>query len=107
MILRQKDIDLNYQRFLQLGYIRNDYYILNPCKILGFYKIFSKVRYESPLYLPVEGEEFKITEIKLKDQSFIHFIEIDKSKVLYDSLDLKFKGKKFKIISKMIFNYFI
>lgn len=104
---KAKDINLNYRRFLQLGYIRNDCYILNPCKILGFYKIFSRARYEGPLYLPVEGKEFEITEIKLKDQSFTHFIAIDKSKVLYDSLDLKSKGKKFEIISKRIFNYFI
>lgn len=92
---------------MQLGYIRDYCYILNTCKILGFYKIFSKVRYESPLYLPVESKEFEITEIKLKDQSFTHFVAMDKSKVLYDSLDLKSKGKKFEIISKRIFNYFI
>ncbi len=102
-----KDINLNYQRFLQLGYIRNDCYILNPCKILGFYKIFCKVRYESPLYLPVEGKEFEITEIKVKDQAFTHFVAMNKSKVLYDSLDLRSKGKKFEIISKRIFNYYI
>lgn len=104
---KAKDINLNYRRFLQLGYIRNDCYILNPCKILSFYKIFSKVRYESPLYLPVKGKEFEITEIKVKDQAFTHFVAMDKSKVLYDSLDLKSKGKKFEIISKRIFNYYI
>lgn len=104
---KAKDINLNYQRFLQLGYIRNDCYILNPCKILGFYKIFSKVGYESPPYLPVEDKEFEITEIKLKDQAFTHFVATDKSRVLYDSLDLRSKGKKFEIISKRIFNYYI
>lgn len=104
---KAKDINLNYQRFLQLGYIRNDCYILNPCKILDFYKIFSKVRYESLLYLPIGDKEFEITEIKVKDQAFTHFVAMDKSKVLYDSLDLKSKGKKFEIISKRIFNYYI
>ncbi len=104
---KAKDINLNYQRFLQLGYIRNDCYILNPCKILGFYKIFSKVRYESPLYLPIEGKEFEITEIKVKDQAFTHFVAMNKNNVLYDSLDLRSKGKKFEIISKRIFNYYI
>ncbi len=88
-----------------MGCIRNDCYILNPCKILGFYKIFSRVRHESPLSLPVEGKEFEITEIKLKDQSFTHFVAMDKSKVLYDSLDLKSKGKKFEIISNKIIKY--
>lgn len=102
----EKDVNLNYERFLKLGYIRNDCYILNPCKILSCYKIFSRVRYESPLYLPVAGKEFEITEIKLKDQVFVHFIAMDNNKVLYDSLDLRAKGKKFEIISKRIFNYF-
>ncbi|WKC84905.1 DUF261 domain-containing protein [Borreliella lusitaniae] len=104
---KAKDINSNYERFLKLGYIRNDCYILNPCKILSYYKIFSKVRYESPLYLPIVGKEFEISQIKLKDQAFVHFIATSKSKVLYDSLDLKSKGKKFEIISKRIFNYFI
>ncbi|WPM06381.1 DUF261 domain-containing protein (plasmid) [Borreliella sinica] len=102
-----KDVNLNYQRFLELGYIRNDCYILNPCKILEYYKIFSKVRHESPLYLPVAGREFEIAVIKPKDQSFEHFIVMDNNKVLYDSLDLRSKGRKFEIISKRIFNYFV
>ncbi len=102
-----KDVNLNYQRFLELGYIRKDCYILNPCKILSCYKIFSKVRYESPLYLPKAGREFEITEIKVKDRVFVHFLVMDNNKVLYDSLDLKSKGKKFQIISKRIFNYFV
>ncbi|MCD2320765.1 DUF261 domain-containing protein, partial [Borreliella burgdorferi] len=102
-----KDVNLNYQRFLELGYIRKDCYILNPCKILSCYKIFSKVRYESPLYLPKAGREFEITEIKVKDQVFVHFLVMDNNKVLYDSLDLKSKGKKFQITSKRIFNYFV
>ncbi|AJA90710.1 BppB (plasmid) [Borreliella chilensis] len=103
---KAKDINVNYQRFLELGYIRNDCYILNPCKILRYYKIFSKVRYESPLYLPIVGKEFEITEIRLTNKDFVHFIAMDNNKVLYDSLDLKSKSKKFKIISKRIFNYF-
>ncbi|MCD2349294.1 DUF261 domain-containing protein [Borreliella americana] len=102
-----KDVNLNYQRFLELGFIRNDCYILNPCKILSYYRIFSKVRYEGPLYLPKAGIEFEITEIKVKDQGFVHFLVMDNNKVLYDSLDLKAKGKKFQITSKRIFNYFI
>ncbi|ACN52668.1 DUF261 domain-containing protein [Borreliella valaisiana] len=101
---KAKDVNLNYLRFLELGYIRNDCYILNPCKILSCYKIFSKVRYESSLYLPVAGREFEITEIKLKDQDFVHFIVMDNNKILYDSLDLQAKGKKFEIISKRIFD---
>lgn len=102
---KAKDINLNYLRFLKLGYIRNDCYILNPCKILSCYKIFSKVRYESSLYLPVAGKEFEITEIKLKDQDFGHFIVMDNNKVLYDSLDLKAKGKNFEITSKRVFDF--
>ncbi|WNY63352.1 DUF261 domain-containing protein (plasmid) [Borreliella carolinensis] len=102
-----KDVNLNYQRFLKLGYIRNDCYILNPCEILRCYKIFSKVRYESSLYLPKTGREFEITQVKLKGQVFVHFLVMDNNKVLYDSLDLKSKGKKFQIISKRIFNYFV
>ncbi|WP_336510982.1 DUF261 family protein [Borreliella garinii] len=45
-----------------------------------------------------------MTEIKLKDQDFVHFIVMDNNKILYDSLDLQAKGKKFEIISKRIFD---
>lgn len=44
------DINDNYHKFINLGYIKGNCYILNPCKILNHFGITRDVRFENKYY---------------------------------------------------------
>ncbi|WP_418457472.1 DUF261 domain-containing protein [Borreliella andersonii] len=96
------DINAAYYRFLGLDYIKSNCFIKNPCLILNYYGIRSSVRYESLNYLGVLNE-FEISEVKIDKVNGYHFIATKDKEILYDSLDLKPRGKIFKVTSKRIF----
>ncbi|WP_420025322.1 DUF261 domain-containing protein (plasmid) [Borreliella yangtzensis] len=98
------DINAAYYRFLGLDYIRSNCFIKNPCLILNYYGIRSTARYENSLYLAA-ANEFEISEVKIKNVAGYHFIATKEKEILYDSLDLKPRGKEFKITSKRIFKF--
>ncbi|WP_417861761.1 DUF261 domain-containing protein (plasmid) [Borreliella americana] len=96
------EINAAYYRFLGLSYIKSNCFILNPCMILNYYGIRSSVRYESFGYLGALNE-FEISEVKINNVNGVHFIATKDKEILYDSLDLKSRGKIFKVTSKRIF----
>ncbi|WP_417861705.1 DUF261 domain-containing protein [Borreliella andersonii] len=96
------DINEAYYRFLGLDYIKSNCFIKNPCMILNYYGIRSSVRYESLNYLGT-ANEFEISEVKIKGVNGYHFVSTKDKEILYDSLDLKPRGKEFTITSKRIF----
>ncbi|WP_417903090.1 DUF261 domain-containing protein (plasmid) [Borreliella andersonii] len=96
------DINAAYYRFLGLDYIKSNCFIKNSCLILNYYGIRSSVRYESLNYLGVLNE-FEISEVKIDKVNGYHFIATKDKEILYDSLDLKPRGKIFKVTSKRIF----
>ncbi|WP_420025458.1 DUF261 domain-containing protein [Borreliella valaisiana] len=98
------DINAAYYRFLGLDYIRSNCFIKNPCLILNYYGIRSIARYETFRYLAATNE-FEISEVKIKGVSGFHFIATKEQEILYDSLDLKPRGKEFKVTSKRIFKF--
>ncbi|WP_210376705.1 DUF261 family protein, partial [Borreliella valaisiana] len=98
------DINAAYYRFLGLGHIKNNCFILNPCMILNYYGIRSSVRYETSSYFGA-ANEFEISEVKIKGVNGYHFIATKEQEILYDSLDLKPRGKEFKVTSKRIFKF--
>ncbi|WP_215538212.1 DUF261 domain-containing protein [Borreliella bavariensis] len=95
-------INVAYRRFLGLGYIESNCFIKNPCMILNYYGIRTSVRYESFGYFEAENE-FEISEVKIAGVNGSHFLATKEKEILYDSLDLKFNGKIFKVTSKRIF----
>ncbi|MBB6213495.1 DUF261 domain-containing protein (plasmid) [Borreliella californiensis] len=96
------DINVVYYRFIALGYIKSNCFIKNLCMILNCYGIKSSVRYESLNYLCALNE-FEISEVKIDKVNGFHFIATKNEEILYDSLDLKPRGKVFKVTSKRIF----
>ncbi|WP_418909534.1 DUF261 domain-containing protein (plasmid) [Borreliella sinica] len=96
------DINAAYYRFLGLDYIRSNCFIKNPCMILNYYGIRSSVRYEAFNYFGT-ANEFEISEVKIKGVAGFHFIATERQEILYDSLNLKPRGKEFKVTSKRIF----
>lgn len=96
------DINNNYYKFINLGYIKSNCFIVNPCKILMYYGIKSDVRWECNTYISKAGE-FEISEVKIKNVIGTHFIATSNFTVLYDSLRLKEKGTPYHITSKRIF----
>ncbi|WP_210365409.1 DUF261 domain-containing protein [Borreliella valaisiana] len=96
------DINAAYYRFLGFGHIKSNCFILNPCMILNYYGIKSSVRYESFGYFGAVNE-FEISEVKIKSVDGSHFIATKEQEILYDSLDLKPRGKVFRVTSKRIF----
>ncbi len=80
------DINAAYYRFLGLGYIR------------------SIARYETSSYFG-SSNEFEISEVKIKGVNGFHFIATKEQEILYDSLDLKPRGKEFKVTLKRIFKF--
>ncbi len=70
--------------------------------ILNYYGIKSSVRYESFGYFGAVNE-FEISEVKIKSVDGSHFIATKEQEILYDSLDLKPRGKVFRVTSKRIF----
>ncbi|MBB6213795.1 DUF261 domain-containing protein [Borreliella californiensis] len=96
------DINAAYYRFIGLGYIKSNCFIKNPCMMLNYYGIRSSVRYESLNYLCATNE-FEISEVKIDKVNGFHFIATKNEEILYDSLDLKPRGKVFKVTSKRIF----
>ncbi|WP_038363141.1 DUF261 family protein, partial [Borrelia persica] len=51
-----------------------------------------------------ENNEFEISEVKIERVPGYHFIATSNFEVLYDSLDLKKRGKRYRVTSKRIFN---
>ncbi|WP_418456570.1 DUF261 domain-containing protein [Borreliella lusitaniae] len=98
------DINGAYHRFLGLGYIGNNCFIKNPCMILNYYGIKSSGRYESFSYFKASNE-FEISEVKIRGVNGFHFIATQDQEILYDSLDLKPRGKEFRVTSKRIFKF--
>ncbi|WP_418906382.1 DUF261 domain-containing protein [Borreliella tanukii] len=98
------DINASYYRFLGLGYIRSNCFIKDPCMILNYYGIRSSARYETSRYFGT-ANEFEISEVKIKGVAGFHFIATKEQEILYDSLDLKPRGKEFKVTSKRIFKF--
>ncbi|AMR76027.1 DUF261 family protein [Borrelia hermsii] len=96
------DINNNYYRFIRLGYMNSSCYILEPCKILGYFSINTNVKREIQSYR-CTSHEFEISEVKIKGIPGYHFIAINSNSVLYDSLELKERGKEYYITSKRIF----
>ncbi|ADQ29002.1 DUF261 domain-containing protein [Borreliella burgdorferi] len=96
------EINAAYYRFIGLGYIKSNCFIINPCMILNYYGIRSSVRYETANYLGA-ANEFEISEVKIDKVNGYHFIATKNKEILYDSLDLKPRGKIFKVTSKRIF----
>ncbi|AOW96175.1 DUF261 family protein [Borrelia miyamotoi] len=96
------DINDNYHKFVNLGYIKNNCFILNPCRILAHYGIKSDVRWEYKNYVS-KSNEFEVSEVKLDKAFGSHFIATNNSEVLYDSLKLKEKGTPYQVTSKRIF----
>ncbi|WP_346313305.1 DUF261 family protein [Borrelia miyamotoi] len=96
------DINYNYNKFVNLGYIKSNCFILNPCRILAHYGIKSDVRWEYKNYVS-KSNEFEVSEVKLDKAFGSHFIATNNSEVLYDSLKLKEKGTPYQVTSKRIF----
>ncbi|AHH04458.1 Hypothetical protein BHY_1508 (plasmid) [Borrelia nietonii YOR] len=88
------DINKNYHKFVHLGYITSNYYILNPCAVLRSFGINISVRWEDPVYR-YTSNEFEINEVKIKCVLSYYFIVANKSSVLYGSLELKEREKEF------------
>ncbi|ACM10369.1 hypothetical protein BBU72A_S0016 (plasmid) [Borreliella burgdorferi 72a] len=97
------EINAGYYKFIGLGYIKSNFFILNPCIILNYYGIRSSVRHESLNYLVGNANEFEISEVKIGKVNRYHFIATKNKEILYDSIDLKPRGKVFKVTSKRIF----
>ncbi|ANA43834.1 DUF261 domain-containing protein [Borrelia hermsii] len=96
------DINNNYHKFVGLGYIKSNCYILNPCSILQNFGIKTSVRWISHSYR-CASHEFEISEVKIKGVSGYHFIATNDSRVLYDSLMLKERGVEYQITSRRVF----
>ncbi|ATQ15541.2 DUF261 family protein (plasmid) [Borrelia miyamotoi] len=96
------DINDNYHKFINLGYIKSNCFILNPCKIFNHYGIKSDVRWEPNTYIS-KLNEFEVSEVKIDRISGSHFIATSNSILLYDSLRLKEKGTPYHTLSKRIF----
>ncbi|AHH11746.1 DUF261 family protein (plasmid) [Borrelia coriaceae] len=97
------DINVNYHKFVDLGYMKCNCFILNPCKILKYYGINSDVRWEHHSY-KCKLNEFEISEVKIKGIQGYHFMATNNSLVCYDSLCLDGKGKEYQVTSKRVFN---
>ncbi|WP_418905429.1 DUF261 domain-containing protein (plasmid) [Borreliella turdi] len=96
------ELNAAYYRFLGLRHIKSNCFIQNPCMILNYYGIRSSVRYESFGYFGA-ANEFEISEVKIKGVGGSHFLATKDQQILYDSLDLKTRGKEFRVTSKRIF----
>ncbi|UPA12550.1 DUF261 domain-containing protein [Borrelia venezuelensis] len=96
------DINDNYHKFINLGYIKDNCYILNPCKILNYFRIKRCVRYENQHYRCSSGE-FEISEVRIKNTPGSHFMATNNTSVLYDSLKLKERGREYHLKSKRVF----
>ncbi|AHH05713.1 DUF261 family protein (plasmid) [Borrelia miyamotoi] len=96
------DINNNYNKFVNLGYIKSNGFILNPCKIFNHYGINADVRWEYKNYVS-KSNEFEVSEVEIDRISGSHFIATNNSIVLYDSLKLKEKGTPYHTLSKRIF----
>ncbi len=70
--------------------------------ILNYYGIRTSVRYESFGYFGA-ANELEISEVKIIGVNGSHFLATKEQEILYDSLDLKPRGKVFKLVSKRIF----
>ncbi|WP_418905493.1 DUF261 domain-containing protein (plasmid) [Borreliella turdi] len=95
-------INSAYYRFLELGYIKSNCFIKDPCMILNYYGIRTSVRYEAFSCFGATNE-FEISEVNITGVNGTHFIATKEQEILYDSLDLKPRGKVFKLVSKRIF----
>ncbi|WP_210380918.1 DUF261 domain-containing protein [Borreliella valaisiana] len=98
------DINAAYYRFLGLDYIRSNCFIKNLCLILNYYRIRSIARYETSSYFGASNE-FEISEVKIKGVNGFHFIATKEQEILYNSLDLKPRGKEFRVTLKRIFKF--
>ncbi len=96
------DINVAYRRFLGLGYIKSNCFIKNPYMMLNYHDIRTSVRYESFGYFAA-ANEFEISKVKITGVNGTHFIATKEKEILYDSLDLRARGKIFKVTSKRIF----
>ncbi|WP_232212778.1 DUF261 family protein (plasmid) [Borrelia recurrentis] len=81
----------NYYQFVSLGYMRINYYILNPCRILSFFVIKRDVSVEDKDYKCLK-DEFEIREVNIKNTLGSHFMSTNNTEVLYDPLFLKDRG---------------
>ncbi|ETZ17749.1 hypothetical protein BDCR2A_01340 [Borrelia duttonii CR2A] len=85
--------------------MRTNFYILNLCDILSFFSVKRDVRVEDKDYKRLK-DEFKISEVKIKNNIGSHFMATNNTEVLYDSLYLKDGGQEYLLKSKCVFKIY-
>ncbi|QFP42658.1 DUF261 family protein (plasmid) [Borrelia miyamotoi] len=95
------DINDNYNKFVNLGYIKSNCFILNPCKIFNHYGINTDVRWEYKNYVS-KSNEFEVSEVKTSRVPESHFIATNNSILLYDSLSIDSSGNQYYTTLKCI-----